>query len=61
MKGTIKGHLGVENPRRGRFVKTLKVVEVESKELIRATGKVLGSLHDCTCGVRSDRVTSFLG
>ena len=51
MKGTIKGHIGVENPRWGRFVKTLKVVEVESKELIRATGKVPGSLHDCTSGM----------
>ena len=53
MKGTIKGHIGVENPRWGRFVKTLKVVEVESKELLRATGKVPGSLHDCTCGMES--------
>ena len=53
MKGTIKGHIGVENPRWGRFVKTSKEVEVESKELIRATGKVPGSLHDCTYGMES--------
>ena len=41
MKGTIKGHLGVENPRRDRFVKTLKVVEVESKELREAVKNYL--------------------